>query len=74
MGKLSGSIMQNFTLYILSIGVLVFCFLAYIIVIVSNVASILTAQPNEFLVQGVEQARWYIVSRKSSLARLMGEL
>ena len=61
--------MQNFTLYFLSISVLVFCFPAYIIVILPNVASNFTAQPNEFLVQGVEQARWYIVSRKTSSAR-----
>ena len=61
--------MQNFILYLPSISILVFCFLAYIIVIVPNVVSIFTAQPNEFLVQGVEQARWYIVSRKSSSAR-----
>ena len=31
--------------------------MAYIIVIVPNVVGILTAHPNEFLVQGVEQGQ-----------------
>ena len=61
--------MQNFILYFPSISILVFCFSAYIIVIVPNVVSIFTAQPIEFLVQGVEQSRWCIVLRKSSSAR-----
>ena len=54
---MSHNIMQNFILYFPSISILVFCFPAYIIVIVPNVVSIFAAQPNEFLVQGVEQAR-----------------
>ena len=64
--------MQNFTLFTFPPSVLVACFLACIIVIVPNVASIFTAQPNEFLVRGVEQARQYIISMKLSSARIFG--